>query len=111
MENTELSTIESTQSYYPDPSIEHDGAEVAMYEDGMFITSNLAFAAWLVASRRLKFLRLAPCEGFESDYDFLFDDPDDDGRDLAAEFYLGDPKVGARSMFNALAMLEEQEAK
>jgi hypothetical protein len=89
-----------------DPSVEG----CSKNEGTTFTTTSTALAAWLVATDRLKFNYVNIPSRFEEDAkDYTFDDPTNIGECYLDEFYAGDPAVGARSMFNALAFLKEAE--
>ena len=68
-----------------------------------FATSNLGLAAYLLASKRLKFVRIETSNPNQAD--FVFDDPSGTGEAIDIEFGAGDPLVPAASFHRALRSL------
>jgi hypothetical protein len=76
---------------------------VSLRADGLYCTSNLNFAAYLEASKRLKFVKVEPRTKHHSD--FYFDDPHGEGPAIESENRRNDLKIGARSLFDSRATL------
>jgi hypothetical protein len=70
--------------------------------EGLFRTTNLNFAAYLVASARLKFVQVEARPRYS---DFYFDDPRGEGPSIESEYRLRDLKVGARTLFDCRSRL------
>ena len=60
-----------------------------MNTENVYHTTSLIFAAWLVSTRRLKFQGCEEPKGNSRICSFLFEDPNQEGDDLYAEFLLG----------------------
>jgi len=72
----------------------------------MFVTTDMAFAAYLLATKKLKFLQILP-HGTAS-ADICFDDPANHGQTLEQEFVNGDALVSASAFHYNLRSLRRQ---
>lgn len=82
--------------------------EPKMVNDETFQTESLPVAAYIHASRSLKFIGCKPSRpGIQQ---FLFFDPDGRGSDLEFAFDNG-AKVGASAMFSAVKFLRTEMSK
>jgi len=73
-----------------------------------FRTASLHLSAWLIATKKLPYLRSEPRPNKPSQKVFVFDDRDSIAMALAHEFMNGDPPCGVKSYNGAIKILRDE---